>query len=440
MLELSSPRKHKINLADYNSQQDVDNRMVIADFSPTDLEVLEEILFSPLKISLKKLTKNFDIEESELQTILQKLAKTGLLEISGDSITVDKDMRKYFEFQIQRLSPTFNPDMEYFQGLIRLLPINVITSWYSVPRTSNNIFESIIEKNFSTPQIFQRYLIELNFPDPVVNSIVQDVLSSTEEIASCDLITKYNLTPRNFEEIMILLEYSAVCAIRFVKQDDHWQQIVTPYHEWAGYLRFLRDTQTPLIDKPVTRNKPTDFAFVEEMTAVLQSLSKGKLAPIGSEYILEKLCLVKLIERTSDSLIVSETAKEWLSLTAENKALFLYRHPANKILSAPAEMSIERTIRRSEKSIKRVLHGDWVFFDEFLKGVYVPLSEETTVMLKKTGKVWKYTIPVYSDTEISFIHATIFEWLYECGIVATGTLDGRDCFSVTPFGRFFFAD
>jgi hypothetical protein len=61
-------------------------------------------------------------------------------------------------------------------------------------------------------------------------------------------------------------------------------------------------------------------------------------------------------------------------------------------------------------------------------------------MLKKTGKHWRYTLPVYSEDEKNLIKATIFEWLFETGVVATGTCLGRDCFCVTPFGRFFFED
>ena len=32
------------------------------------------------------------------------------------------------------------------------------------------------------------------------------------------------------------------------------------------------------------------------------------------------------------------------------------------------------------------------------------------------------------------------EWLFEAGVVAIGTIEERECFSVTPFGCFFFAD
>src|SRR3990167_3463630 len=154
MIELNQIKKNRINLADYNSRQDIENRIVMSDFSPFDLEVLEEVLFSPLKISLRKLAKNLNTTDIATKQTLDKLAKTSLLSIEGDSVTVDKEMRKYFEFQIQRFSPQFKPDMEFVQGILKKVPIQFLPFWYSIPRTSNNIFESIVEKFLLTPQIF----------------------------------------------------------------------------------------------------------------------------------------------------------------------------------------------------------------------------------------------------------------------------------------------
>jgi len=465
MLELSSTRKNKINLADYNSGQDIANRIVLSDFSPFDLNVLEEILFSPLKISLKKLARNLNVEDLEILPILNKLAKTGLLSLSEDSITVDKEMRKYFEFQIQRFDENFKPDLEFLQALLRKVPIHVLPTWYSIPRTSNNIFESIVEKHLLTPQIFQRYLSELNFTDPVIQGIVKDVLAA-ERISTSDLISRYNLTRPHFEEIMLLLEFSFISCIRYVKEDDHWHEILTPFYEWSQYLRFLKETETPIIDSPeyVVRKRESDYAFVEDMTVVLQSLRKKPVAlnellalagtcqiPVETfedltfakqyfAHLADKLCLIKLAGLIDGRLYAFDTASDWLDLSLENKALHLYRHPFNRILSLSVPAEEERNVREAEKAIKRVLHGGWVFFDEFIKGVYVPLNEDSVVMLKKSGKHWKYTLPTYSDEAKNLIKATIFEWLFESGVVAIGTFDGRDCFSVTPFGRFFFAD
>jgi hypothetical protein len=473
MLELSPARKNKINLLDYNSQQDIQNRILMSDFSPFDLEVLEEILFSPLKISLKKLGRTLGCSDEALLPIVQKVAKTGLLTLQDDSISVDKEMRKYFEFQIQRFDSDFKPDMEFVQGLLRKVPIHVLPAWYSIPRSSNNIFESIVEKYLFTPQIFQRYLQELNFGEPVIQGILRDVFSASDfRISSSDLISKYNLARTDFEEIMLLLEFNFVCCVSYVKEDDHWLEIVTPFYEWHQYLRFLKETEAHPIETPetISRKRDNDYAFVEDMASLLQLIRKRPqpLDPLGlSEnmaaefaalchisletatdlpfarnyfaHLIDKLRLVKLANLVDSRLYALDSANDWLDMSLENRALFLYRHPLNQMISTP-QFPIERGVREAERSIKRVLHGRWVYFDDFIRSSFVPLNEESVVVLKKTGKHWKYTLPTYSEAEKGLIKATVFEWLFEAGIVAIGTHQNRDCFCVTPFGKFFFED
>ena len=437
MLELSSSRKQKINLSDYDSEQDIQNRIILSDLTPFDLNLVEEIFFSPLKISLKKLARSLQAEEGALLPILHKLEKTKFLSRQGDTILIDKEMRKYFEFEMQRFNPEFKPDLEFFQGLLRKVPIHILPAWYSVPRSSNNIFESIIEKHFLTPQMFHRYLLDLNAGDPRVQGIMNDVLTANNfRVSSSDLIARYNLSRKDFEEIMLRLEFHFTCCVSYVKEDDHWHEIVTPFREWKQYLTFLKETESPPIKavKEIIRKDPRDFAFVEDLTLLLQKkpLPAEKAVPLT-----EKLCLVKLAEKGKGRLIPLPAAEEWLDMTLENRALYLYRHPHNRILSLSVG---ERYVREAEKSIKRILHGKWVYFDDFLKGVLIPLNEHSVIALKRAGKHWKYVLPVYGEEERLILKAALFEWLYELGMITIGTCRGRDCFAVTHFGRFFFND
>lgn len=479
MLETSPVRKNKVNLTDYNCELDIANRMLMADFSTFDVEVLEELLYSPLKTSAKKLCRNLNCSEEELLPVLKKLSSTGLLSFQEDTVLIDKESRKYFEFQIERFHPDFKPDMEFVQGLLRKVPIHLLTTWYLVPRTSNNIFESLVERYLLTPHIFQRYLMDLHFADPLAQRIIQEVFHSPQlRISSSDLIAKYNLTRRNFEEITLLLEFNFVCCLTYEKVDDHWVEYVSPFYEWQQYLRFLKTTEAaPLSpEAPLVRCREGDFSFVQDMALILQTAKKNPISladwhegmpvlpvPLACEFaaicsipvetaqdlqfaqtyfahLLQKICLVKLASRVDGRLYALDTSHDWLEMGLENQALFLYRHPLNHILShsLPVHLATDRNIREAEKSIKRVLHGNWVYFDEFIQGVLVPLNEDSVVLLKKTGKTWKYTLPSYTDEEKALIKATIFEWLFEAGMVAIGTSEGRDCFAVTSFGRFFF--
>lgn len=439
MLELSPARKNKINLADYNWQQDVENRILMSDFSALDVEALEEILFSPLKISSRKLLRSLSCEEAELNASLKKFASAGLLTLQDDTITVDKEKRKYFEFQIARFEEGFKPNVDFMQGLLKKIPINLLPLWYATPRTSNNIFESIIEKYLLTPHLFQRYLSELNLGDPLLLGIIKDLFAAPElKLSTSDLIAKYNLKRENFEEAMILLELNFVCCVTYEKQDDHWLEFVAPFHEWHEYLQFVRTTITPTIaaGEPVEKHKASPFAFLDEMSAIALQARKKPLTVAHSSHI-EKLCLTKLAEYTDGKLTLLDTGSDWLDLSLENRALYLYRNPHNRILSLPVG---ERYIREAEKAVKRILHGEWVYFEDFLKGVLVPLNEHSVIQLKRVGKEWKYVLPVYGDHEVALLKAVMFEWLYEMGMTTTGTCRGRECFALTHFGRFFFED
>jgi hypothetical protein len=347
--------------------------------------------------------------------------------------------------QISRFDPDFRPDMEFIQAILRRVPIHILPNWYAVPRTSNNIFESIIEKYLLTPQAFQRYLAELRLAGPVAQGIVQDVFHSPNLcIASTDLISKYNLSRAKFEEILLTLEFHFACCVTYKKEDDHWLEFVSPFYEWQEYLKFLSQTEArPLPDeeeKKIQKATDSNFSFVDQMSELLeQAKKKPTRLEQANPYLADKLCLVQLADRIDGRLYALETASEWLTAKKEDKALYLYRHTQNRVLSLPKNVS-ERSVREAEKAIKRVLHGKWVFFDDFLKGVTIPLSEYSVIAMKREGKQWRYTLPTYSEEEKQLIEAVIFEWLFEMGMVATGQVGGRKCFAVTPFGRFFFEE
>jgi len=474
-MEPNSIKKYKISLEDYPFKQDLENRLLMAQFTSKDLAVLEEILYSSIKVPIKKLAKSTDLTESEILPILMKLSRTGLFSFEEDSIILDKDLRKYFEGQVAKFDPEFKPGMEYIQNLLKKVPIHVLPIWYSIPRLSNGIFESIVEKYLLTPQIFQRYLNDLTFSDPILSSIVQDVYTSAElKVYGKDLIEKYNLTREQFEEALLQLEFHFVCCLGYENLEEEYKEIVTPFQEWKDYILFLKATQTPPgpTAETVERTRLHDFSYVQDLTHLLSlakkhpfpvSEEKGKLLPtpeirdqLSSKMggftpkdplfmnylagLISKLSQLKLTSVVDGRLYALESASDFLEMPSESQALFLYRHPLNRhfIPYAPASILTDRTLRESEKSILRVLSTGWVYFDEFLKGVIAPLNENSIISLKKQGKTWKYSIPSYSEEELAFIKAIILEWLFETGITATGRVAGRAVFRVTAFGQSLF--
>lgn len=476
-MELSPVRKNKISLSDYDYQKDIENRLLMSQFTSTDLEVLEEILYSSLQIPVKKLSKTLEIEEQKVFLSLEKLAKTDLLTYTEETVSVDKEMRKYFEAQIQKFDEDFVPGMDFLQSLLRKVPIHILPTWYSIPRTSNNIFDSLIEKYMLTPQIFQRYLMEINFGDPILKNIVDDVYNSEDlEVSAEDLIKKYQLTKEQFEEYMLHLEFNFVCCLGYKKTNDEWHEKITPFHEWKEYVYYLRETDVKGLknEKQISPKRPNDYSFVQDMAVILEKAKKQPLAmerteegylipqrkvlqtllPMFSELqfevselekyihnLIAKIQLIKLADVTEKKLTLNDRAHEWLEMRLESRAMFLYRHPLNKPINLGHAEPIynEKSLREAEKSVFRALNKGWVVFDDFFKGICIPLNDEGIITLKRTGRNWKYALPDYSEEEKTYLRKVVLEWLFEAGIVQTGQINGKDCFRVTSIGHSLFA-
>lgn len=456
MLEISLIKKNKICLEDYNYKQDIENRLLISQLSARDLELLQEILYSSLKIDLKDLSEALNSEEKELIPSIKKFTKSGLFCLNGNIITVDKEKRKYFAARIIAFDPDFKPGMEFLQGLLKKVPIHALPIWYNISRTSDRIFDSIVEKYLLTPQIFQRYLSTLQFPDPLMEEIAKD-LSETPEymLYASDIMDKYSLSREQFQTIALLLEFHFICCLTYKKVGCKWVEIITFFQEWKDYLLFLCKTEPSTIcATSVVRETKHDFSFIEDIT-FLVSLAKKQpfvykntlelanclhLNVTNKNYIkyiqrlLKKIKLLNLASVNENSLSLLDKANEWFGLSNSQKSLLLYRH------SYAAEMTgsfNDRVLRDIEKSVLRVAYSEWILFEDFLKGMTTTLSEESSVILKKQGKKWKYTLPFYNSKELILIESVILEWLSELGIVELGSYHNNHCFRVTEYGRVF---
>ncbi len=464
MLEIESIRRLKINLSDYDYQKDIHNRLIMSHFSTFDLEVLEEIIYNHLTIPIQKLLRRLNASEEKLLKTLLKLQEVNLLKIEIDTIVVNKEMRKYYEFQFYKFDDDFRCDMEFLQGLLKKVPIHVLPIWYSIPRSSNSIFDSILEKFLKTPQIYQRYLLEIQDNEDIFTGIISEVFNSpTYMVKAKDLCEKFSLSKEKFEEYMLLLEFSFACFLSYVKEGDEWIEVVTPLFELKEYLNRLKSTKiTTIVDEDrVEILRDNDFAFIEDLTKVLEFLKNNsidhethieKVIQILSlndknekhisyaKRVFTKLSLIRFVEEKQGKWYFSENATDWLLMTIENKALHYYRHPLNQMITYKGnpELCVEKHFREAEKSIKRVLDGEWVVFDEFINGVCVSVGENSCLKLICKGKHWSYQFPEYTQDEIDLISASVLENLFEAGVVSIGWYANKPAFRVTRFGKSLF--
>ncbi len=468
MIDIQTQRRIKINLADYDNQRDIENRLLMARFTHADVTILQELLFSSLKLPLRKLVDAVDFSEEVVLESLEKLSKTGLLAFDKETVTVDKEMRKYYEAQAQKFEEDFEPGMEFLLSLVRKVPIHVLPAWYAIPRTSNNIIESIIEKYLHTPAVFHRYLQEFFGYYPHLAPLIKDLYASDElKMRAQDVLKEYELDREQFEETMLLLEFSMIAVLRYERENEEWQEVITPFEEWRDYLAFQRDTQAESIkdEEEISAFRTAEFAFVQDMAQILKAAKRQPLPesilddawlqpksgkketrpkPLMTGYakrLLDKIKLLKLAELDKNgNLLLTESGKEWLTYDDEEQALYLYRHTQNHIVSdkLSQRQPIDRNVREAEKSIQRILLAGWVYFDDFAKGVLISFNEDAPVTLKKAGRTWKYALPEYTPEQANLVRATVMDWLFEVGVVAIGHHRGRECFKVTSFGQTLF--
>jgi hypothetical protein len=447
-------KKNRINLSDYPYEKDMKNRLLMADLSVFEVDVIHEILHSSLKIEIDQFAKSLSTSAKTLHPILDKLVEMKLLQYQDNVIEVNKEMRKYFESEILKYDDDFHADMEFIKGIPNKVPIHVLPQWYPIPKTSDDIFLSIIEKFFHTPKLYQRYLDELTFDEPIIREIMDDVYKSPELKIPCShLIKKYSLKREQLEEFLLQLEFNFACCLSYNMAGDRWEEVITPFYEWKKFLKFEKDT-TPSTIKDVEniqRTHPEDFGFVQDMTRILLAaqdtkiaLEKNKLSKADiAQYLPEikydempqmyfqnlsdTILKIKFAQLKNNVLEPLEFANDWIKKPLLEQAMLLYRFAGANIQ--------DKDIRAIEKSLKKVLKQGWVYFEDFLKGFTASIGDSEPVTLQCTGKRWKYVLPKYSPNELALVEATIFERLFHCGMVCTGKHNGKPCFMVTPFGQ-----
>lgn len=433
--------KNKVVLSDYDYNQDIENRLFLADLSLLEIEVLTELLDGSLKTSLKNLSDALSCDQDQLKKALDKLGSTKLFVTQGDVITIDKEQRKYYEAQIIKFDDNFKPDMEFLQSLLSKVPIHVLPNWYSLSGASDHIFNSIIDKYLLTPKIYERHLTDLTFDDPILNKLVKDIRSASDfKIYSRDLIKKHNLTRKQFEEYVLHLEFNFVCCLSYSHKDNAWEEVLTPFHEWREYLQFLKGNTPPSIleVEEIKRTHEHDFGFLLQLNSLLSNIVLKKHAfsnqPTNEEkQLIDKLRLLNLIELKPSSFEPSNSAAEWLKMPLADQAIVLYRRSLSQKDLSP--IHTDKDLRQIEKNLKVIANSGWIFFEDFKNTFIKPLGNNKPTTLKKIGKRWKYTPPTYSELDYAFIEKALCVRLYQTGMVKIGTYKGKLCFSVTSFGR-----
>jgi len=457
----SQGRKNKIELQDYDFTKDLQNRVHLSTLSIFEIEVLREIIFNSLEFSIYELSESLEVSGDKILQSLEKLESTGLFTRDNDRLVVDKEARKYYEIQIGKFGCDSKLDIDHFLNLVSQVAIHHLPNWYILSKTSDDIFEAIIEKNLLTPKIYEKYLADLMYNDDFSASIVQELFSSESLTLDISYIQeKHGISREYLEELVILLEFNKVCFLQYIEDGEHWKGILTPLEEWKNHLEFIKETechQIPETEK-INRIHPHDFGFIEDINSLLIEIYQASpplqirvseknyqiTSPIASisfepkytSRLIEKTLQLRLATISNNEINATENTKQWLDTSLQEKAMVIYFSTINIYRKQQQTDSFtDRDIRELEKSLKRVLKTGWVYVEDFIKGMTAPQSTTSEMALTKKGRRYSYSRPIYGEKELAFIHETFNHHLFESGMLALGECNGKKCLTITPFGR-----
>lgn len=421
---VSSPStRSKVNLNDYDWQQDVRCRLLLKSLSPLEIEILREVLFSSLSFPLVSISSTLDITPSETLPVLQKFASAGLLSIEGANVSVNKDLRKYFELQAERFDEEFRPGTTFCFSLLKQnVPLHVLPGWYSISKAADLIWEAVIERILQTPEVYEKHLRDLKIDDEIAMKILE--LYQENPLACIDEKT-LDCTGEALEKALLQLEYHFVCYSGYC--EGKW--MLYPLAEWGEYVAHCAAVQPPAVDEAsVTPLCAVPFAFVEAMGALLTG---ADICAKSAE------CVQAVKDKIADLRYSDEELQNWLKRPLAERAILLYRHPYNALRRAAKypKLYTDVAVRSAEKALRIVAHSGWVLFEDFLRALRVPLGDAKPVTLSGTGRRRKFALPEYSEQEKSFVYDVIFERLFQVGVVEIGSAGDKPCFRVTEFGR-----
>lgn len=460
-------KKNHIQLSDYPYQRDLENRLFMSHLTLLDVQFLEEIVYGPLNLPKARLLESLSINTSQLSQLLSKFINTNLFSDRGDHLLVDKEMRRYFEIHLAKFDEDFEPDIDFLKGLLKLVPIDVLPTWYAISRSSNDIVASIVEKYLHTPKCYLRYLSDTPLEDPMLQRLAESVFNAPDFcLTTKELQERHGLSERQLMEALLLLEFHFLCCLTYRQtQDGTWEGIVSLFHEWKTYLCFLRDTlPKSLKEEDVEATQNDAFGFVNDMQTLLKDIKTTPLplkktsrrlvaaAPIDHlklspnqevspaylSHLLGRLNALHLIKiDTANVCSVSSNASAFLALAPEKQALSLYNLSFTHFEAHdfPDHLFNDRFMRNFEKSLCRIAGKGWIEIDAFIAALIIPLHVEQEISLNKKGGHWSYALPQYSDDEKRFLSAVLTERLMESGIVRLGKSGDVLCFSLTPFGK-----
>ena len=431
-------KKNRVILEDYDLASDVRSRLMLSKINQDEFAVLEEILYSALTIPIERLAEDADLPVPQVKEFVERFEEAGLYTFDGKVLSVNKDRRKYFESHLEKFDETFSPGMEFLQTLLKNIPIQLLPAWYQIPRSSNNIFESLVEKYLLTPKTYRRYVSEFLGEKTLLNDILVELENTKDyKVYVDDICQKFHFSEEEITEGIIEGEFNFLFCSSFEPHLEGWKEVITPFAEWREYLMFFRNFSPKGVEThfEIDLRRNNEYAFIEDLTKIILACRKndyrvsfdassdefrvlsdsilevleGKNIDINyANRLVNKLLVLGLVVIEEIFLRPTDHTSEWVSMPIEKRAHVTFKHPHNFLdIKKISPLSNERSILEIQKSMNRVAKLGWVNFTEFLEGCPIELSDEQKICLTKQGRSWCYNLPKYNAEEEALIKYTV---------------------------------
>lgn len=429
--------KNKVDLSDYPYKLDTHRRRCVSRFSPFERDLFYEMCLGSLETTVEALSEDLDIDPAIILSVLKKNSTIGLFSLEGMDVHINKDERKLYEAELEKFNDAFVPDLNHIKLLFNKVPIDVLPEWFCLPKNCTAIFPTLVEKHFATPKLFETYLRELEFNDPVLNKLVKDLYNSPYYSLNLQEIKEtYFLSDEVLYQIVSILEFNLVAVHSFQKIGDSYHEVITPPHEYRALLIDKLERRPKRINEEEKElaTYTVHYDYIPRVTQTLktiQQLVEGKneiqVQPQDLSLI-KKLLEIDLLNTKNEQILLSQEGTTFLNLSDEEKTkhFLIPRKGQKRLFSEWVQRLIEKELLR---------HTEWVYVDDFVNSLQIPLEGHAPMELIRKGRASYYAIPTYTAEEKESIRCYLTDNLAIAGIIELAQVEGKLAFRITQFGR-----
>lgn len=418
----------QITLSDYDYRKEIQHRIWLSEQSDTTIELLKEIVYGPIKTSKKALTEALSLSVKEVTKSLEPILAYQICKISGEVITVDKHLRRYFERRVEIFEENFTPGISFIKDLLAAAPITSLPVWYALPRMTENIVTSLIEVYLQSPKRFENYLKDQPLTNPIQKAIWKELLSSNHfSVPTKKLIKKLNISKEQMHEAMLYLEFRFMACIYYEKNNGVWEEHISLFSEWKEYQKHITHPAKNSKSQKSFFPKNTDpLDHLTDMNEAMNALEHGRKLKCKALQTARKLALV-------ESYRCTEKGKQWLQMAIVDQAAAIYRQAS--LLNEDIELS-GRQMHSLERTLRNIAHTGWVCLQEFLDYFSEPMEKNAESYLTcLTNGQWKYKLPQLSPSMRKTVSTFITQQMVIAGMVETTESEGVAHFRLTSFGK-----